>query len=231
MLLAAFPCDIGTASLSDEQVTALCQLRVETAPAKTELLLALYKRPGFERARATQADDYLKRLRAWLMALFETTGAERYSNVTRTGVLVLAAAAALVTLARFWSRRRPRQGDDTRSAPSFEKPPESPYRSLDDARALVSQRPREAARLGLLAVLASLEYARLMRTDRTKTNREVADELVQKGASRETADAVRQLFEWFDRAWYSLTELDGASVERFLDEAQALITSLIGRPT
>lgn len=196
-------------------------VRASTRPSR-EALGELYSRPAFLKAHGGEAGDLLKRLKLWVEALFETSGAETYSNLTRVLVLALAAFVVVATVARLAGRRLAKR---TRSQTPERRELElaDPSHHLARARALAAGDARAAAREGLLAILAALERQRLARPDRVKTNRELARELPERGASPELVEAVTTQLTWFDRAWYSLEPLDAARVNAFLDEASALV--------
>jgi hypothetical protein len=227
--LAAAPCELpSTLELTDRQAEALCGLSVEPAAKAQTALAAIYERPGFEQARAPQPGDALKRLRAWLESIFETAGAETYSNLTRVAVLVAAALGALALVVRLARRRR---GPGPRAPSSAEVVAlalADPTEHLARARSLTSAEPRAATREGLLALLSALERQRLARPDRVKTNREIVDELPGRGAPGAVVEAVRAQLGWFDRAWYSVTPLDAASARRFIDEVQGVVERIAG---
>lgn len=223
-LLAAAPCELPPGhELTEVQHAAICSLPTSTPATTTrEGLLAIYERPGFEKARTPEAGDTLKRLRAWLESLFETAGAEAYSNITRVVVLVVAAIAAVALVIRLAGRRRV-----IASAPSSLGATNldlaDPSVHLERARGLLTTAPRDAAREGLLAILSALERQRFARPDRVKTNREIVDELPSRGAPPAIVEAVRSQLSWFDRAWYSLRPLDAPEATQFVDEADRLV--------
>lgn len=217
------------AGLSAEQAATLCALEARPeggpAPASTEALTALYERPEFKAAHGGQAGDLFKRLKAWLEALFETTGAETYSNVTRVVVLILAAFVVIAVVSRFAGRRR--SARVAAAAPATTALAlADPEAHLARARALSTNDPRASAREGLLAILSALERQRLARPDRVKTNRELARELPARGAPPELVEAVATQLAWFDAAWYSLEPLDAPRVTAFLEAAAALVARL-----
>ncbi|MBE2253685.1 MAG: DUF4129 domain-containing protein [Myxococcus sp.] len=211
--------------LSPEQEATLCALPTTVAQGAVspEALGAIYARPEFSRAHGGQSGDLLKRLKAWLEKVFETSGAETYSNLTRVVVLLLAAFVVIAVVVRLSGRRRAKQAA-VEATPSLALPLADPSVHLERARALAAQRPRDGAREGLLAILAALEQQRLARPDRVKTNRELARELPGRGAPKELVDAITAQLTWFDRAWYSLEPLDAARVHQFLDAAAALVS-------
>ncbi|MDP1918432.1 MAG: DUF4129 domain-containing protein [Myxococcales bacterium] len=225
--LLAAPCpEAEGSSLSTEQQVTLCALvqpggQGSTGPSR-EALGELYSRPVFLKAHSGQAGDLLKRLKAWLETVFETSEAETYSNLTRVFVLVLAAFVVVATVARLAGRRLAKR-TKTQTPERQELELADPSHHLARARGLAPSDARAAAREGLLAILAALERQRLARPDRVKTNRELARELPERGASPELVTAVTTQLTWFDRAWYSLEPLDAARVNAFLDEASALV--------
>lgn len=226
--ILAAPCPQAEGSqLTTEQQETLCALaqrpegQASTRPS-LEALGELYARPAFLKAHSSQAGDLLKRLKAWLETVFETSEAETYSNLTRVFVLVLAAFVVVATVARLAGRRLAKR-TKTQTTERRELELADPSHHLARARALAPGDARAAAREGLLAILSALERQRLARPDRVKTNRELARELPDRGASPELVAAVTTQLTWFDRAWYSLEPLDAARVNTFLDEASALV--------
>jgi hypothetical protein len=228
-LLSAAPCELATTvELSERQAEALCALPVE-APVRARAVLAdIYQRPGFEQARAPQPGDALKRLRAWLESIFETAGAETYSNLTRVVVLVAAALGAIALVVRLAGRRRASRAAPTSAGSVVALTLADPAEHLARARTLTASEPRAATREGLLALLSALERQRLARPDRVKTNREIVDELPARGAPDSIVEAVRAQLGWFDRAWYSVTPVDTDAAGRFLDEVQAVVERIAG---
>ncbi|MDX2013921.1 MAG: DUF4129 domain-containing protein [Myxococcaceae bacterium] len=228
LVLGAAPCELPlTPELTEQQAVALCSLPKESpAGAGRSALAAIYERRGFEQARAPQPGDTLKRLRAWLESIFETAGAETYSNLTRVVVLVAAALGAIALVVRIAGRRRtaPKAAVAATTAPGLLLA--DPVEHLTRARALLTTEPRSAAREGLLALLSALERRRFARPDRVKTNREIVSELPSRGAPPALVDAVRTHLGWFDRAWYSVSPLEASAAGRFLDEVQTLVTQL-----
>lgn len=212
-----------------EQRDAACQLLgqapgPETAGATQASLADIFARPGFERARQRSSgalQAFLAQARAWLRSLFESSGAETYSNVTRVAVLAVALAVGLGVVLRLARRRAPRPAPGVAPAarPLVLDAPEAHH---ERALALLDAAPREALREGLLALLAALERRRLARPERVKTNRELVAELEARGAPAELVAAVRPLVERFDRAWYSLAAVTGDEARRFLAEVKAV---------
>ncbi|MDP2272099.1 MAG: DUF4129 domain-containing protein [Archangium sp.] len=216
------------AMLPEDRQEAACELLAQPAPEKLEhsTLAPIYERPGFERARlrntgALQA--LMAQLRNWFESLFESSGAEAYSNVTRVVVLVLALVIGGGVTLRLLNRRRakvlaPERAGTVAAALVLD----DPATHLLRAEALLGSAPREAIREALLSLLSSLERKRFARPDRVKTNRELTEELPTRGAPPELIGRVTPLFAWFDRAFYSLEAVPPADARRFLDDVRAL---------
>lgn len=225
LLLAATPCELPPdAQLSPRQRSAICELnRTPPVPAPRGSLDEIYRRQGFEQARAPEDGATMKRLRAWLESLFQTAGAETYSNLTRLAVLVL--AAVLVLWAVIALGRRRRRTAHLEASGATEPPSElgDPRGHLARAEALVTTDPRAAAREGLLAVLSALERARLARPDRVKTNREIAQELPERGAPAPLVESISSLLVTYDEAWYSQRPLAEESARSFVADAARLV--------
>lgn len=212
--------------LPEERQAAACDLLSQPAPQALDraTLGPIFERTGFERARQRNSgalQALMAQLRHWLEGLFESSGAETYSNITRVVVLVLALVIGGGVTLRFLGRRRQRQLVTTA------RPLLAPALVLDDpathlarAEAMLASAPREAIREALLSLLSSLERKRLARPDRVKTNRELALELPARGAPPELVSAVTPLFTWFDRAFYSLDAVPPAEAKRFIDEVR-----------
>lgn len=226
-LLAAAPCEHpAVGRLSSRQQEAACALLAREAPPHVDraALEAVYLRPGFERARDRETGAlqvFLAQLRAWFERLFETSGAETYSNVTRVLVLFVAALvgawAALRLAARKW-----RATPAATAAAAAALVLDSPAQHLDRARAALGEDPRRAIREGLFALLAFLERERLARPDRVTTNRELARELPSRGAAPALTQGVTRLLEWYDGAFYSLEPIAPEAARRFVDDVEAL---------
>lgn len=224
LMLAA--CPVGE-QLAPDQRAAACAIDERfQAQGQVEGLAELYDRPEFRNARASQTSDLLKRLQRWLESIFETTGAETYSNLTRVIVLLLAAFVVIAVSVRFVGRRvkAKSMGKTQASANALELADPSVH--LARAKALLVTDARAGAREGLLAMLAALERKRLARPDRVKTNRELTKELPQRGAPPELVEAVSAQLSWFDRAWYSLEPLDTTSAGAFLVRATEVVAQI-----
>ncbi|MER2564448.1 MAG: DUF4129 domain-containing protein [Myxococcaceae bacterium] len=224
LVLAACP---AGERLPSEQRDAACAIDAQfVVTPEVEGLAAIYERPEFRNARASQASDLLKRLQRWLETVFETSEAETYSNLTRVLVLLLAAFVVIAVSVRFVGRRVSAKtlGKTQASASALELADPSVH--LARAKALLGTDARAGAREGLLAILAALERKRLARPDRVKTNRELTKELPERGAPPELVEAVSAQLSWFDRAWYSLQPIDASSASAFLERASDVVAKI-----
>lgn len=224
LVLAA--CPVGE-QLPPDQRDAACAIdeRFQTT-AGVDGLAELYDRPEFRNARASQTSDLLKRFQRWLESVFETSGAETYSNLTRVIVLLLAAFVVIAVSVRFVGRRVRSKSLGKTQTSSTALELADPSVHLARAKALIGTDARAGAREGLLAMLAALERKRLARPDRVKTNRELTKELPQRGAPPELVEAVSAQLSWFDRAWYSLEPLDATSASAFLEHATEVVAKI-----
>lgn len=222
LLSLAAPCDAP----GDERQLAICAYEAQPEPPPLEVsgLPAIYEREGFERARERNsgaAQALWAQARAWLLSLFETRGAETYSNVTRVAVLVAAIALAVLIVLRVRGRARaPEARPATFTATGLQLDDPAAHRAR--AEALLAGDPREAMREALFSLLATLERRRLARPDRTRTNRELGEDLPRSGAPPELVARVTPLFAWFDRTFYSLADVAPDEARRFLDDVRAL---------
>lgn len=209
--------------MSDEQKLVACELAKRDFTSATPADLSkIYEREGFERARERNSgalQAWLAQARAWFMALFETRGAETYSNITRIAVLVAAVAIVMLVSLRVRARRRQRAAlPQAKFETELELDDPATHRAR--AEALLSENPREAMREALFSLLAVLERRRLARPDRTRTNRELGIELPANGAPPELVARVAPLFTWFDRTFYSLAAVAPDEARRFLDDVR-----------
>lgn len=201
-------------------LAAPCENCAQPPPAE---LSAIYERPGFERARERNSGAFaafFAQARAWFLSLFETRGAQTYSNVTRVAVLVAAVLFGLIALLR--RRARERSASATAPPPPQGLQLDEPAVHRERAEALLTSDPRAAIREALFSLLAMLERQRLARPERTRTNRELAEDLPRNGAPPELVAKVTPLFTWFDRAFYSLSAITPADARKFLDDVKAL---------
>lgn len=211
--------------MTDEQQRAACDLaRREVAATTPADLSRIYERDGFERARERNSgalQAWLAQARAWFMSLFETRGAQTYSNVARIAVLVAAIATVLLVIIRVRSRRRLLAAAPTTNVDTGLKL-DDPGTHRARAEALLNENPREAMREALFSLLAVLERRRFARPDRTRTNRELGAELPANGAPPELVARVTPLFTWFDRTFYSLAHVAPDEARRFLDDVRVV---------
>lgn len=225
VVLASCPLTDGTI-LTPQQAELVCALdarKTATAAIDRQALTAIYARPEFTTSRDGAAADLLRRMKVWLESLFETSGAETFSNITRFAVLALAALAIVFVVVRF-SRKPPRSMKTASARDDGPFTLADPAEHLKRATALLRDDPRQSTREALLALLAALERRRLARPDRVKTNRELARELPERGAPPDVTEAVTAQLSSFDRAWYSLEPLDGAAASAFLESTTAIIS-------
>ena len=217
----------GLATLPEPQQEAACELLAQPAPERVAVgtLSSIYERPGFERARQRNSgalQSFMAQVLRWFEKLFESSGAETYSNITRVLVLILALVIGGGVTLRFLARRRQGVPTITRAPARNALTLDDPTAHLARAESLLGSAPREAIREALLSLLSSLERRRFARPDRVKTNRELADELPARGAPADLVQQVTPLFTWFDRAFYSLDAVPAPEARRFLDDVRKL---------
>jgi len=222
--LAATPCDAAAVqSLSEERQGPACELLAQqpAARAMTVPLDSIFERPGFENARRRNTGAlraFLARLRAMLEAIFESSGAEAYSNVTRFLVLLVGALVVVFAGLRLLGRRKKAAAAASSGSRSTALKLDDPATHLSRARTLLTDQPREAIREALMSLLSHLERQRLARPDRVKTNAELAGELPARGAPPELVASVTALLRWYDGAFYSLEPVPPEAAARFLDD-------------
>lgn len=229
---------VDQARAAGARLAAICALKSQPAPAAgapdRARLKAILDRPEFADARGRGGDQvlrWMRRVKEWLDDLFQTRGAQSYSELTRTLVLGLALAAVVGGALRLWQRR---QRSARADAPETPGPNalvlDTPAEHLARAHAALSVDAREAIREGLLGLLSGLERRRLARPDRVKTNRELAAELPTRGAPAELTAAVEELLRWYDRTFYSLEPVAVPEAQRFLERVGRLEAGLGGAP-
>ena len=202
------------------------------APIDRQLLNEIFARPEFAHAStavAARTRSWPERVAAWFDALMRSDAA--FSAVTWTRAFVLSA----VFLAAVWlvvralqrrARREPEPGEEpTASGPRLLG---APGRILEDARARVTGAPREAVRVGSVAALLWLARHNLCRADKSHTNQETLAELTRRGAPAEVINAAAAIFDWYDRAFYSLNPISQAEAEQFLGRVESLGQNLEG---
>ncbi len=222
------------ADLAGRRFVQACALAARDAPRRLETsdrarLGAILDRPEFSTARRRDSDlieRLFARLQAWFLSLLGTSEAQSFSEASRMAVLALALAAAVGATLRLLTSRGRRLSPRRAEAHAARLPLEDPAVHLAAAMAALDSEPREAIRQGLLCLLSALERARLARPDRVKTNRELAAELPERGAPVELCGEVERLFDWYDRAYYSLEPVPGAGARAFVEGASRLRTRL-----
>ncbi len=230
-LVLASPCDAPELqALPEDQRDAACALSsspiVDSSPEALVTLDDVFERPEFATARHRTGSTLkvlLGHFLAWLESLFESSGAQVYSNVTRIAVLVVAVLVASSLALKARARRRARVSSDLKPELGGQGLPlEDPTVHLARANALLETDSREAIREGLYALLSLLEHRRWARTDRVKTNRELARELPSRGAPSAVTERVTGMLAWYDRAFYSRRDVSRADAEHFISEITSL---------
>ncbi|MFL5319562.1 MAG: DUF4129 domain-containing protein [Myxococcaceae bacterium] len=185
-------------------------------PTVTEIL----DRPEFAGARDRGSDALVqlwRRFTDWIESMLGEKPAQTFADSVRVIVLGLAGALAAVIALRL---RRLRFGGRARStSPATGEALQLLDPSVHFVRAeeLRASNPRLALREGLLALLSSLERKRYARPDRVKTNRELAQELPERGAPPAVTAQVSELLHGFDRTFYSLEEVRSETAGSFLE--------------
>ncbi len=230
LITAASCSDAAVMLRPQEQREAACNLleRSELKPVVVSVTLEeIFSRPELAGARhrsGVTLKVLLSRLQAWLEALFETSGAKAYANVTRVLVLVAAVLGAAWLAVRI--RRRPKMIAKARVENRLVGAGialQNPGDHLKRARELLTGDARAAIREGLYAVLAMLEARRLARPDRVQTNQELVNELPTRGAPAQLTAAVARLLAWYDLTFYSQQTVVTADARRFIEEVSTLV--------
>jgi hypothetical protein len=162
-------------------------------------------------------------LRKVVLSLLEARGTAAYGEAGRYVILSLGVVGALLVTYRVI---RVRRGAFRSKPPSKElhaRTLDSPDTHLLRAREAEARGDsRGALREQMLAILATLERQHLAAPGRARTNREIAAEAVERGASAETASQLKDLADWYDQAWYGLANVTLAEVADFSSRAQRL---------
>ncbi len=215
--------------LAAERLAATCSaLRHEEgggAQVDRRRLVAILSRPEFDLAAR---DEHLLaqlalRLWTWLRdVLVQSEAVQKGALSMRT--LLLAGAALLVLVLGFRvARARLRFRVVPRAPTATPVGLDDPRRyEAEAAAALQRGEAREAVRLGLLSLLATLERARLADPGRAATNREVAEELPVRGGTEPLSEGVGKLVAWYDRVWYGLAPVSLDEARAFVADARAL---------
>ncbi len=202
---------------------ALLLAAAPTEPAQVTLE-SVYARPEFAGSRhrsGVTLKVLLARVQAWVESLFETSGAQAYSNVTRVLVL-LAAVLAAVWVAMRLRGRRAKAVQQRAPRATHALVLDAPSVHLQRARALLETDARESIREALFALLSSLEQRRYARPDRVKTNRELANELPDHQAPAALVVSVTRMLTWYDEAFYSREPVPRSEAARFIEAVSAL---------
>lgn len=219
--------------LSDDVLTACaehaadresCRWILEGGPepaVDSTLLTSIFSDPAFADARhrgVGALEQLLLLLRGWLSDFMGTSGAAGFASWTRTFVLGAAILLLLgVGLRWLWTRSRPpAPSPDDPLAHPLDAPLELPARHLARGHEALADRPREAIRQGLLALLSGLEDAGVIAPGRVRTNRELARALGEGRAASADVARLTELLAWYDAAFYSLAEVTTADARTFL---------------
>ncbi|MBM7115894.1 DUF4129 domain-containing protein [Archangium primigenium] len=219
-----------------QRLRAVCaSLQTAAPPRATDAarLQEILARPEFAHARQRQGDalDRLLRwVKDWLEELLQTREAQSFATSTRFVVLALGFAVVLLVALRLrhWKRAPSRTSAATAPAERAGLKLDAPGEHLSRARAALAAQPRTAIREGLLALLSSLEARRYARPDRVRTNRELVEELPERGAPAHVTGEVERLVRWYDQAFYSLAPVPGSEAARFVSEVERLHQGLAG---
>jgi hypothetical protein len=204
------------------------------APPDREKLREILSRSEFVLHRSEGdfglGDQLAGWLRQLLERLFETRGMRGFAQGTRFFVLLLALLILGLGLRRLATRFR-RGAERVPAAGRWEKTLllESPEAHLKAAESLLSADPRAATREGLLALLSLFERNRYAQPDRVKTNAEIAQELLSRGAGPALCAEAGELLRWYDRTFYSLAPVARPEAADFLGAVERLRSSLEGR--
>lgn len=215
--------------LASARVSGACKslaLSVGPTPgADRALMRAILSRPEYN--LRSSDDGYLAKLlekvARWLRDVFAEAKVVQHAAISLRTAFLAAAVLGLVFVAWRVSRSRStRKGAPFRaSLHAVELDDPARYQaSADDA--LRAADGREAIRSGLLALLATLERARLATPRRAATNREVAHQISLRGGPDSLAGSVARLVEWYDRTWYGLAAVTEAEARQFVTQARAL---------
>jgi hypothetical protein len=181
-------------------------------------LLSILSRPEFElHSRDEQLlARLLQRIWTWLRDVVAQNETVQEASLSARTVFLVAACLSTAWLAFRLSRIRIARRRRQAALNAGEIVLDDPGRYQEQAgSALTHGDGREAIRLGLLALLATLERSRLAAPGRTATNREVADHVSLRGGPPALSEKVRELVGWYDRAWYGLSRVEAEEAQRF----------------
>ena len=204
---------------------ALAAPPATAAQVDRERLVAILSRPEYElHARDEQfLARLLTRAWTWLRDVFVQSEAVQKGAVSLRAAFLIATALAATYAAWRLSRVRLARRRRASSVDLGGVVLDDPARYHAGARqALQKGEAREAIRLGMLTLLATLERMRLCAPGRAATNREIAEHVERRGAPLELSRPLRDLIGWYDRAWYGLAVVDEAEARRFVESANGL---------
>ncbi len=186
-------------------------------------LVAILSRPEYQRR---SPDDTLlyqlfTRAAAWLRDLFTANEGLQATAISVRALFLLGACLFAIFLALRMARtalgrRRPRP-QRAQPVTLAAGDPEN-YRSRA-AEALAAGDGREALRLGLLTLLATLERLRLSSPGRSATNRELAEQIAARGGTAALSQRAQELLGLYDRVWYGLRPVSREEAHAFVDQA------------
>jgi hypothetical protein len=220
----------AVAELAADRLYETCRHLATPAPAAGAAdkakLLEILSRPEYELRGRDEGFllRLLERIRTWLRDVLATSRqvqsvALSVRTLFLTAACLLAAWLAL-RLARLTLRRRARARAVALEGPIVLDDPKR-YEARA-AQALSGGDGREAIRLCLLALLATLERLRLAAPGRAATNREVALHIAERGGSAALSEETGALVDWYDRAWYSLRPVSEAEARDFAAKVATL---------
>ncbi|MEI7645360.1 MAG: DUF4129 domain-containing protein [Chloroflexales bacterium] len=191
-------------------------------------------RPPFRQADTPRALGWIEQLLQWLIDMLDRTFAPVNRAAAQGGggmAWILAAIGLLIVgvVLAVWLR-----GLRRALAPSARRPTSGPEASLSAGEAAQHAGElaragdyRRAARMLYLSSLLWLDENRLLRYDRSLTNREYLDRL---GGNPALRERLRPVVETFDRVWYGDGGLDAAGFAAYEIQVAALRESQ-GRDT
>jgi hypothetical protein len=211
-----------------ERLKSTCKLLGHELPPPARidrgLAVSILSRPEYDlRSRDEQFLARLfQRIWTWLRDVFAESELVQKGAVSFRAAFLVATCLALAYLA--WRLARTRLARRRAAGPTSLGTIvlDDPARYEQDAGgALERGDGREAIRSGLLSLLATLERVRLATPGRAATNREVAEHVEARGGPASLVGSVRSLVGFYDRAWYSLSQVPLDEARRFVGEARA----------
>lgn len=185
-------------------------------------LAAILSRPEYERGSSDDTLMYqlVTRVAAWLRDLFTANAGLQATAISVRTLFLLAVCLLAVLLALRMARaslgRVRRRSPGSRPEAAALDDPET-YRAKAGA-ALAAGDGREAIRLGLLTLVATLERVHWASPGRAATNRELAEQMAARGGTPELTRRARDLLGAYDRAWYGLSPVSPGEARAFVEE-------------